>query len=193
MINIIACISRNRGIGYQNQLLFKIPEDLKLFKLMTCGAIVVMGKNTWDSLPVKPLENRWNVILTSDEIMTLSDQNNPALGDPRRTQTTFVHSKEELDKFIKAHIEDDIWIIGGQSLYEMFVDVADKIILTEVDAEPKADRFFPALDPCKEYAVIPLYKGEYEGNKYGVNIYQDLDQWKQPKQVNEVDDPCPMR
>lgn len=190
MINMIACINNNRGIGYKGDLLYKIPEDLKLFHLFTCGSIVVMGKATYDSLTTKPLPNRWNVVLTTDETMALSDQDNPALGDPRHTQLTFVYSKEELDKFINAHIEDDIWIIGGQSLYEMYVDQADKIVLTEVDDYKKADRYFPMLDPCVEYAKIHLYSGEYEGLHYDVNIYQDLEQWKQPPKKNVVEDPC---
>lgn len=176
MINMIACISNNRGLGYKGELLFNIPEDLKLFNLMTCGGIVVMGKTTWDSLPAKPLSHRINVVLSSNTATGVYDG------------VYFFQTEDELRHFIAQNIEDDIWIIGGQSLYEMFIEEADKVILTEVDAEPKADRFFPMFD-CGEYAKLTLMHGEYQGHKWQTNIYQDLEHWKQNLPTNLVDEP----
>lgn len=229
MINMIACISRNRGIGYNGDLLFHLDVDMKLFKLMTTHATVIMGRKTYDSLQTKPLPNRTNVVLSSlmslsldePQIMPLSAtdaipwtekqqhgslQHNHALGDPPETKLIYVNSMEELDKYVDEHIEDDLWIIGGQSLYEHFIERADKIILTEVDAEPKADTFFPMLDAqccglpylakdddplCEDYAIIKIKEGEEQGYHYVINIYQRLKPWLAPKEYNkEPENPC---
>lgn len=174
MINIIACVNNNRGIGKDGDLLYHIPADLKLFNLMTCNATVIMGRKTWDSLPSKPLKDRVNVVLSESRVEGV----------------IWVSSFDELNDFIDHHIEDDLWIIGGASLYNEYITRADKIILTEVDDNKEADTFFPLLDCDDHYAKVKLMEGDYEGLHYVTNIYQRLQPWIDPKQYNKKDDLC---
>lgn len=116
MISIIACISRNNALGYHNRLLYHIREDMDRFKTLTMRHTVVMGRKTWESLPVKPLPGRKNIVLS------------------HRLPTVLP--------------EDDLFIIGGASVYQQFIDKAHRLYMTVVDDIPNhADAFFPSIDP----------------------------------------------
>ena len=136
MIIAIVSVDEKYGIGKDGKLLVSHSEDMNFFKTMTTGNIVVMGRKTWDSLPKKPLSNRFNIVITSSPII------NP---DP----TAFLR----LDEFIKwlpklKEGKQDIYIIGGASIYKQLLPYCDKIYMT---MSPKvyetADVFFPQLEP----------------------------------------------
>lgn len=132
MVSIIAAIDRHMGIGYQNKLLFWLPNDLKRFKALTTGNTIIMGRKTFESLPKGALPNRRNIILTSRK-----DAVYPGAE---------VFSSLE-DALNKCRPDEHIYIIGGASVYRQALPIADALCLTEVDAEaPQADAYFPAVD-----------------------------------------------
>lgn len=127
-INIIVAIDKNLGIGFKNKLLKSIPEDLKRFKRLTTGSVVIMGYNTYLSLPKKPLPNRINIVLYDKKI--------------KLDGCIVANSKEEA-LLIASSYNIPIFIIGGGSIYKQFLNEANKIFLTLIDGEYEADTFFP--------------------------------------------------
>ena len=127
-INIIAAVAKNRAIGFENKLIYWLPNDLKRFKALTTGHTIIMGRNTYLSLPKGALPNRRNVVLSS----TISEL--PGC-DVYPT----------LDAALKScKPDEDIYIIGGARVYEQAISMADRLCLTEVDDTPaQADAFFP--------------------------------------------------
>ena len=131
-ISIIVAVARNWAIGLNNSLLWHIPEDFRWFKNHTRGHTVVMGRRTWESLPVKPLPGRKHVILTD----------NP---DDCFPGTTCVQSLEDAIRFMDADSEN--FIIGGGMVYREFLPLAQKVYLTRVEKDFEADTWFPELNP----------------------------------------------
>ena len=133
MISIIAAVDRHMAIGYENKLLFWLPNDLKRFKALTTGNTIIMGRKTFESLPKGALPNRRNIVLS-----TRPDTLCPG--------AEIFSSLEEALK----HCEQDeqIYIIGGASVYRQALPLADALCLTEIDAEaPQADAYFPEVTP----------------------------------------------
>ena len=135
MISIIAAVARNRAIGYQNKLIYWLPDDLKRFKQLTTGHTIVMGRNTFLSLPKGALPNRRNIVLST-------------------TQSTFpgcdVYTSLE-EALNHCRPDEDIYIIGGASVYAQAMPFADRLCLTEIDDTPaEADTFFPPYDNWQE-------------------------------------------
>lgn len=137
-ITLIACIDRNNGIGKDNQLLFNLPDDMRFFRETTQDSIVIMGRTTYESIG-KPLKNRINIVLsrsyTSVEKFELALAGVIVMDDLRELKT--ILNVYDLDK--------EIFIIGGQSIYEQFMDTADRLIITHVEQDKEADSFFPAI------------------------------------------------
>lgn len=138
MINIIAAVANNRAIGFQNKLIYWLPNDLKRFKALTTGHTIIMGRNTFLSLPKGALPNRRNIVL-SRSVKEFSDCD------------VYTSLEEAL-----AHCapDEDVYIIGGASVYEQALPLADRLCLTEIDDTPaEADTFFPPYkDEWKEAA-----------------------------------------
>ena len=135
MISIIAAVARNRAIGYQNKLIYWLPDDLKRFKQLTTGHTIIMGRNTFLSLPKGALPNRRNIVLST-------------------TQSTFpgcdVYTSLE-EALNHCRPDEDIYIIGGASVYAQAMPFADRLCLTEIDDTPaEADTFFPPYDDWQE-------------------------------------------
>lgn len=130
-LSIIAAINRNRGLGRQNRLLYRLPNDLKRFKSLTTGHTVIMGRKTFESLPKGALPNRRNIVLSSQDRMY------------DRTECFYC-----LDEALKAcKGEEEVFIIGGARLYSEAMPLADKLYLTEVDDDKEpADVFFPEIN-----------------------------------------------
>ena len=127
-INIIAAVAKNRAIGFENKLIYWLPNDLKRFKALTTGHTIIMGRNTYLSLPKGALPNRRNVVLSS----TISEL--PGC-DVYPTLEAALKS---------CAADEDIYIIGGARVYEQAISMADRLCLTEVDDTPaQADAFFP--------------------------------------------------
>ncbi|MBO7418074.1 MAG: dihydrofolate reductase [Bacteroidaceae bacterium] len=132
MIAIIAAIDKNNALGFKNKLLFYLPDDLKRFKALTTGHTVVMGRKTFDSLPKGALPNRRNIVLSRSTKLVLPG-------------AEVYPSLEEAMK----HCADDeeVFIMGGASVYRQAMPLADKLYLTEIKAEAQqADVYFPAID-----------------------------------------------
>ena len=128
MISIIAAVAKNRAIGIRNKLIYWLPNDLKRFKALTTGHTIIMGRRTFESLPKGALPNRRNVVLSRTE------KDFPGCD-------TYASLKEALSH---CSPEEDVYIIGGASVYKQAMDVADRLCLTEVDDTPEeADAFFP--------------------------------------------------
>ena len=141
-MNIIVCVDANWGIGYKNELLVRIPSDQKFFRETTTGKVVVMGRKTLDSFPQgKPLKNRTNIVMTSNKELE------------KRDEEIYVNSVEECLELLKNYNEDDIYIIGGASVYKQFLPYCSKALVTRVDREFSADTYFPDLDKDPEWKI----------------------------------------
>lgn len=133
MLNIIAAIGRRGELGRDGDLIWHISEDLKRFKRLTTGHTVIMGRRTWESLPKGALPNRRNIVVTT----------NPNFDAPGAETAGSL-----ADAVRMAADDDEIFIIGGGSVYEQAVNAADRLYLTQIEAEAEdADTFFPAVDP----------------------------------------------
>lgn len=133
MISIIAAIDRNRAIGYENKLLFWLPNDLKRFKELTTGHTILMGRKTFESLPKGALPNRRNVVVSSQKGITFEGAD------------TYQTLPEALQS---CRPDEHIYIIGGASVYRQAIEWADELCLTEIDAEAgQADAYFPDISP----------------------------------------------
>lgn len=132
MITLVACIDMNNGIAdEEGNLLFDLPRDMKHFKSITSGKIVVMGRKTWDSLPKKPLPKRKNYVLTMNE-------------DFNPIGAKVLRSIDEVKELGKKH---DVYVIGGMEIYYQTIDFADRLMLTQVHkVKENAKYFFPDFD-----------------------------------------------
>lgn len=149
-ISLIAAIAKDRGIGYKNKLLVHLPPDLKHFKTITSGHTVIMGQTTYESMG-GALPNRSNVILTND-------LNFKAPG------CVILYSLEEALEYIEKSTEEEIFFIGGASIYRQSIKYADKLYLTVIDKEFEADTFFP--DYSDFQVVSESEEQDYEGLKF---------------------------
>ena len=145
MISIIAAVARNRAIGYKNKLIYWLPNDLKRFKALTTGHTIIMGRNTFLSLPKGALPNRRNIVLSR------SAYSSPKIGEVRRGLNELYPGCDvypSLEEALKHCTSDeDIYIIGGASVYKQALPLADRLCLTEIDDTPaEADTFFPSYD-----------------------------------------------
>ena len=139
MLSIIACISQtNRAIGYQNRLLYHIKSDLTRFRELTMGHTIIMGRKTYESLPNGALPHRRNIVVSRSI---------------KEMEGCEVYSN--LEAALKAaESPQEIFIIGGESIYRQSLHVARKLYLTVVDDAPQqADAFFPEINP-EEWELI---------------------------------------
>lgn len=140
MISAIVAVDNNWGIGYNGDLLEHIPEDLKYFKAVTANHIVVMGSKTWDSLPKKPLPDRTNIIISNKGNLLLE---NGAI-------------RLSLDDLLLgiADYEDDIFVIGGGSIYNQLLPFCSRVYVTKIYKDHEnVDTYFPNLDKDPEWEV----------------------------------------
>ena len=137
----ILAADKNWGIGYNNRLLVSIPSDMKFFRQTTTGKVVVMGRKTLESFPNGlPLKNRTNIVLTANPDYDVKD-------------AVIVHSKDELLEELKKYNEDDIYVIGGESIYRMMLPYCDTVLVTKIDRAFQADTHFPNLDEMEEWTL----------------------------------------
>lgn len=150
-ISMIACISSNRAIGKDNKLLFHIKEDMAFFKRMTMGRVVIMGRKNWESIPTKfrPLPGRTNIILTrqkgydaSKDLLSLSEE----LQKTILVCTSLADVEITITKLQESVAIEEVFVIGGSEIYQLFLDYADTVYLSMVDQELEGDTFFPLLD-----------------------------------------------
>ncbi len=124
MISLICAVGTNGVIGKDNQMLWHLPNDFAFFKKHTLGKTIFMGRKTWDSLPIKPLPGRRNLVLSRQ-----------SLDLPLNTEC--------VDNFSCLDSEEDVMIIGGAQIYEATIDIANYLYLTHVDINIDGDAYFP--------------------------------------------------
>lgn len=152
---MIACVSKDGGLGNGNELLWRFSEDQKFFRETTMGHPVIMGSKTYRSIG-RPLPKRENVVLSRHQ--------------PEGEGVVWVKSREELDEYIQK--DDELkFIIGGASLYEQFLPEAEIIYLTEVAAVKPADAYFPEFNH-NDYAQEVLANGKVDDVSYVMRVYR---------------------
>jgi dihydrofolate reductase len=159
MISIIVAVSEDLGIGKDNELLWHISEDLKRFRRLTSGNTVIMGKKTWESLPKRPLAGRKNVVLTDN---------------PDESIENAVTAYSINDALSKCGADEEIFIIGGGSVYRQFMPFADRLYITHVHKKTPADVYFPEIDPdIWEITEKEEFKNDGNGSiPYTYTVYE---------------------
>ena len=140
-MNLIVNVDSNWAIGYRGKLLVSIPEDMKFFRSETTGKVVVLGRKTLDTFPGgQPLKNRTNIILTRNPNYQVKG-------------AIICHSVEEVLEELKKYNSEDVYIIGGDSIYKEFLPYCDVAHVTRTDHVYDADAWFPNLDEKEEWVV----------------------------------------
>lgn len=158
MVTLIAAVAANGAIGYENKLLYWLPNDLKRFKALTTGHTIIMGRHTFESLPNGALPHRRNIVLTRS--------------------TAFAAEGVEVFASLEAALaacasEDEVFVIGGASVYAAALPIADRLCLTLVEDEPaEADAFFPEIDP-EEWCVT--FDEPHEADERHAHAYRFVD------------------
>lgn len=140
-MKLIVAVDKNWAIGYNNNLLVRIPDDMKQFREKTTGNVVIMGRKTLESFPnARPLKDRVNIVITSNE--------NYQAGD-----AIIVHSIEEAVAEAQKYNTENVFVIGGGSVYKDMLQYCDTAYVTYIDHAYAADTFFPSLDASDEWYV----------------------------------------
>ncbi len=156
-INIIAAVARNGAIGKDNKLVYWLPNDLKRFKALTTGHTILMGRRTYDSLPKGALPNRRNVVVsrTVKEIPGCD---------------CYASVEEALGS---CAADEDVYVIGGESIYRQLLPLAQRLCLTEIDDTPEgADAFFPEFSGWREVARDDRQTDEKHNYRYSFVDYE---------------------
>lgn len=163
-MNLIACADKNWGIGFDGELLFRIPDDLKRFKEMTLGKTVVMGRKTLESLPNgKPLPKRLNIVLSRDK-------------EFKTKGAKVINSISDFLQKYDAVNNPDIFVIGGEQIYRELTSYCKYAYITRVDADRPADTFIENFDELKNFKLAnrsPVC--DCNGVKYTFDVYENRD------------------
>jgi dihydrofolate reductase len=159
IISIVVAVSKNNVIGKDNQLLWKLSDDLKRFKKLTTNHCIVMGRKTYDSIG-KALPNRINIIITKNKNFHVDD-------------AIILHNIQDVIEYAKSKNETELFIIGGGEIYKQVLGITNKIYLTKVDVDIDGDTFFhynmQEWRICYEELIAKNDKNEYN------SIYQELE------------------
>lgn len=160
-MNVIVAVDKNWAIGRKGELLVRIPEDQKLFRRMTTGNVIILGRKTIDTFPGgMPLKNRTNIILSA----------NP---DYKVKGGVVVHSIGELLEECKKYPEESLFVIGGDSVYRQLLPYCNKAYVTYIDFSYQADAYFPNLDKDPEWELTGETEEEtYFNLEYYFRIYE---------------------
>ncbi len=155
-LSLIVATDRRNGIGINNTLPWRLPEDLAFFKRTTSGHAIIMGRKTFDSIG-RPLPNRRNIVVTRNPDWTHEG----------------VQRAGSLDEAVRLAGEGEVFVIGGAQIYVDAIRAADRLIVTEIDADYACDAFFPAIDPAlwREVSREPHQSAD-NGWNYSFVIYQ---------------------
>lgn len=141
-MNLIVAVDNNWAIGYKNNLLVRIPNDQKYFREETTGKVVVLGRKTMDTFPGgQPLKNRENIIMSTNMQYSIKG-------------AEVVHSLQELLEKLQSYSSDNIYIIGGESIYKQLLPYCDTALVTKIDHAYDADSYFPNLDQDSEWELV---------------------------------------
>ena len=185
-ITAIACVDTNYGIGYKNELLISIPEDLKHFSRITSGGTVVMGRKTYGSLPTAPLPKRVNFIITRSNTSSIPaepDEKTPYFVAMDDVKTWLIKKREE-----KA--EEKIAVIGGEQIYKELLPYCDYVLITKVfNKFENVDAYFPNIDFDENWEIVSASEiMEYDGVRYQYRKFKNLSPTKpeKPKAVKKT-------
>lgn len=143
-MNLIVAVDKNWAIGLGNKLLVSIPADMKFFRQTTTGKVVVMGRKTLESFPGgQPLKNRTNIVITRDQNYKVKDG-------------IVVSTIEEAVEELKKYKEEDIFVIGGESIYRQMLPYCKTAFVTKIDHAYDADTFFPNLDEMEDWKLTGI-------------------------------------
>ena len=160
-MNLIVAVDKNWAIGLKGDLLVSIPQDMKFFRQTTKGKVVAMGRKTLESFPNGlPLKERVNIVLTSDE-------NYNGRG------AVLVHTIEDMVKELQKYDEEEIFVIGGETIYRQLLPYCKKAYITKIDHAYHADTFFPNLDEDPEWEMTGISDEQtYFDLEYVFTIYE---------------------
>lgn len=143
-MNLIVAVDKNWAIGLGNKLLVSIPADMKFFRQTTTGKVVVMGRKTLESFPGgQPLKNRTNIVITRDTNYKVKDG-------------IVVSTIEEALEELKKYKDEDIFVIGGESIYRQMLPYCKTAFVTKIDHAYDADTFFPNLDEMEDWKLTGI-------------------------------------
>lgn len=155
-MNLIVAVDKNWAIGNKNDLLVRIPADQRFFRQETTGKVIIMGRKTLESFPqCKPLPNRTNIVITRK-------------ADYRVDGATVVGSIEEALELVKEYKTEDVFVIGGDSIYHQMLPYCDVAHITKIDYAYEADTYFPNLDDMPEWKITEQSEEQ---------TYYDLEYW----------------
>ena len=159
-MNVIVAVDRNWAIGYQNRLLCSIPADMKFFRETTTGHVVVMGRKTLESFPGgRPLKNRVNVVITGRE-------------DYEKEGAVIVHSPGEAADYLSRYAPEEVFVIGGESIYRQMLPYCSTAYVTCMQAAFQADTYFPDLDADPDWQCVAVSeKMTHEGIEFFFKKY----------------------
>lgn len=160
-MNLIVAVSHNWGIGCENELLFRISDDMKRFRAITTGKVVVMGHRTFKSLPNgQPLRDRTNIVLSRDAKLAIPG-------------VIVCNSIPALLAEIEKYNANDVFIIGGGVIYKEFLPHCRKAYITKIDATLEADTFFPNIDEMAQWKLVEesVWR-EHNGLRYKFCVYE---------------------
>ncbi|SEQ40290.1 dihydrofolate reductase [Lachnospiraceae bacterium NE2001] len=167
---LIAAVDRNWAIGNKDSLLVSIPEDQKRFRQITTGHTVVLGRKTLAGFPNGlPLKNRTNIILSANPEFSVNGDN-----------AIIVRSEQELFDTLSELDSDDIYIIGGGTLYKMMEPYCDTAIITYLDYSYEADTYFPNLDEMDNWEMV---EESEEQTYFSLEYYYRTYRNKSPKKL----------
>lgn len=153
-INIIVSIANNGCIGGNNTLLWKQSNDLKRFKEITSHKVVIMGQKTYESLPIRPLKNRKNIIISNDYDVSYED-------------CIMAYSiSEAIEKSKYWSDEGEVFVIGGGSIYRQFLEFTNKLYITRIDAQIEGDTYFPDIEESIWEKTFSEYHEKDDKNQY---------------------------
>lgn len=159
-MNLIVAVDKNWAIGNDNKLLVSIPQDMKFFRETTMGKVVVMGRKTLESFPGgQPLKKRTNIVLTRDKNYQVKD-------------AVVVNTVDKLLQELKKYDEEEIYVIGGESIYRQMLPYCKVAHVTKINHAYEADTYFPNLDEKDEWVVTGVsdeqtyFDLEYEFVRY---------------------------
>jgi dihydrofolate reductase len=160
-MNLIVAVDINWGIGNNGELLTSIKGDQQNFKNITLEKVVILGRETLNTFPGgKPLKSRTNIILSRDHNLKIEN-------------AIVVNSIEELLKSIETFNPNDVYVIGGQSIYEQLLPYTQTAIITKIQRSYSADKYFPNLDKLKEWELISTSENHVENDvNFTFNIYR---------------------
>lgn len=160
---LIAALARNRVIGRDNQLPWRLPADLKHFKAMTLGKPVIMGRKTWDSLG-RPLPGRLNLVVSRQAGLRL---------EGAEVFSSLEAAIERADAWARQQGVEELMLIGGAQLYEQGLEQASRLYLTRVELEPEGDAWFPLFDEAQwQRSAEETHPAEGDAPAYRFEVWQ---------------------